>query len=424
MSLRHVYPVREAAGSCLVVVALLLVGTAGCTRDATSKPEAPKTESSPTAAHVPEATGNPKPVPTPEPAQTETAAAPPTDAPRSKVPTKPTTEPSRVALAQILISFQGAMNQPFGVSRTKEEAKTRAEEAKAMARKPETLWEDAVDAFSDAPDAMVNGGKMGILDEHQRRNAGKYAAMGDAVFGMEIDQVSEVVESPLGYHVVTRTEIIEYAVSHILVEYQGSKSGRTGITRTKEEAKARAKEALARARAKNADFAALAKEYSDDRSRRKGGDLGVLVSGEIEFGPEFEHALETMKIGEITGPAETEWGFHVIRRDKIDRVGASHILISYTGSQRANPSMTRSKEEALKLAEQVSAEAKAPSADFAELAKKHSDGPNGPYGGVIGLIERGQVPILFEKAVFALEIDGIAGPVETPFGYHIILRTE
>ena len=162
-----------------------------------------------------------------------------------------------------------------------------------------------------------------------------------------------------------------------------------------------------------------------DRAGAGSDVLGfVLLPGLFHLFPEFEHALSTMKIGEIIGPMETEWGFHVIRRDKIDRVGASHILISYKGSQRAELSLDRSKEEALKLAEQVSAEAKAPGANFAELAKKYSDGPNGVNGGVIGLIERGQVPILFERAVFALEIDGIAGPLETPFGYHVILRTE
>ena len=411
MSTRPVYPDLKAAGSSLVVATVLLVGMIGCTRDETSRPEAPETTS-------------PTTVPEPEPAQTETTKAPSTEPPRSKVPTKPKTVPTRVAGAHVLIAYSGALNQPFGVSRTKEEAKARAEEAKALARKPETVWEDVVDEFSDDPKGMENGGKIGILDEHELRNAGGFAAIGEAVFGMEIGQVSEVVESPRGYHVLTRIPIVEYAASHILVQYQDSKVAHTSITRTKDEAKARAKEALAKARAKNADFAALANEYSDDGSRRKGGNIGVLVSGEIEFGPEFEHALSTMKIGEIIGPMETEWGFHVIRRDKIDRVGASHILISYKGSQRAELSLDRSKEEALKLAEQVSAEAKAPGANFAELAKKYSDGPNGVNGGGIGLIERGQVPILFERAVFALEIDGIAGPVETPFGYHVILRTE
>jgi parvulin-like peptidyl-prolyl isomerase len=293
-----------------------------------------------------------------------------------------------------------------------------------MARKPETVWEDAVKAFSDDPNGVANGGKIGIMDEHQRRNAGPFAAMGDAVFAMEIGQVSEVVESPRGYHVLTRTEIIEYSASHILVQYQGSQQASPTTTRTKEEAKARAEEALAKARAENADFAALAREYSDGPSGPNGGHIGILTAGVSAPSPEFEKALATIKIGEITGPVETQWGFHVIRRNKIDRVGASHILISFKGSQRTKPTVTRSKEEALKLAEQVSAEAKTPGADFAALAQKYSDGPSGPNGGSLGLFGRGRMVGPFEEAVFALEIDGIADPVETPFGYHIILRTE
>ena len=159
-------------------------------------------------------------------------------------------------------------------------------------------------------------------------------------------------------------------------------------------------------------------------SAEVGGNIPTFPAGAKVPGLEFEQAGAKIKIGDVTGPVESKWGFHVIRRNKIDRVGASHILIAYKGGQRAKPSVTRTKEEALKLAEQAYAEVKAPGANFAQLAKKYSDGPNAQDGGVIGLIERGNLGGTLEETAFGLEVNGIAGPVETPFGYHIVLRTE
>ena len=62
--------------------------------------------------------------------------------------------------------------------------------------------------------------------------------------------------------------------------------------------------------------------------------------------------------------------------------------------------------------------------DFAELARKHSDGPSGPKGGKLGRFERGQMVPEFDQAVFGLETGAISEVVETKFGYHIIKRTK
>ena len=131
-----------------------------------------------------------------------------------------------------------------------------------------------------------------------------------------------------------------------------------------------------------------------------------------------------MQIGEVKGPVESSFGFHVIKRDKVEQIGASHILISYKGAQRANATVSRTKEEALALATTVLAEARAEGADFGALAGKHSDGPSAPKGGSLGFFGRGQMVGPFEDAAFGLDVGEVAGPVETPFGFHIILRTE
>lgn len=63
-------------------------------------------------------------------------------------------------------------------------------------------------------------------------------------------------------------------------------------------------------------------------------------------------------------------------------------------------------------------------ADFAELAKKISDGPSAKNGGALGVFGRGEMVPEFEKAAFAAKPGEVVGPVRTPFGWHLILVEE
>ena len=103
-----------------------------------------------------------------------------------------------------------------------------------------------------------------------------------------------------------------------------------------------------------------------------------------------------------------------------DQVSASHILLMYQGSMRSTAN--RSKEEAAQqiesLAQQVSA-----GADFADLAKQHSDCPSKARGGALGTFGRGQMVPEFDQVAFSLQPGQTSGVVETAFGYHLIHRS-
>ena len=104
-----------------------------------------------------------------------------------------------------------------------------------------------------------------------------------------------------------------------------------------------------------------------------------------------------------------------------EQIRASHVLIAFKGARGGRAE--RSKEEAKKLAEQVRARA-ASGTDFAKLASDHSDGPTKSRGGDLGKFARGRMVKPFADAAFALKPGGISNVVETPFGFHVIKRTE
>ncbi len=71
-------------------------------------------------------------------------------------------------------------------------------------------------------------------------------------------------------------------------------------------------EIIVAALGEGSDFADLAKQYSSCPSSRSGGDLGSFGRGEMV--PEFDEAAFGLEVGEVSGPVETNFGIHLIKR--------------------------------------------------------------------------------------------------------------
>ncbi len=118
----------------------------------------------------------------------------------------------------------------------------------------------------------------------------------------------------------------EVEASHILVAYQGAERASPEVTRTKDEAKARAQEVIDRLN-KGEDFATLVKEYTDEANSDGVLSSPVKVGG--SYVKEFtDGALKLEKTDEYTkDPVETSFGFHVIKARGIKNVPSD--LVKY-----------------------------------------------------------------------------------------------
>ncbi len=63
-------------------------------------------------------------------------------------------------------------------------------------------------------------------------------------------------------------------------------------------------------------------------------------------------------------------------------------------------------------------------ANFADLAKQHSQCPSGKQGGELGRFGPGQMVREFDEVVFSAPVGEVQGPVQTQFGYHLVEVTE
>jgi peptidyl-prolyl cis-trans isomerase D len=148
--------------------------------------------------------------------------------------------------------------------------------------------------------------------------------------------------------------------SHILIKLEG---------KDENTAKAKAEEVLKLVKAPNADFAALAKKYSEDESNSaNGGDLDYFGRGRMV--PEFENAAFAMKAGEISDLVKTAFGYHIIK--VVDnKPESTRPLADVRAELEEQLKWQKAQAEAEKQAKAMEATIKSP-ADLDRVAKEKS----------------------------------------------------
>jgi parvulin-like peptidyl-prolyl isomerase len=106
-----------------------------------------------------------------------------------------------ITAQHILISYKGAKGAPLAVTRTKEQARARADEALAKVKDPKMDFADVVNIYSDD---LGSKERLGSVGKIKRENVFKEFA--DAAWQLDVDEVSGVVESPAGFHIIKRNQ--------------------------------------------------------------------------------------------------------------------------------------------------------------------------------------------------------------------------
>lgn len=106
------------------------------------------------------------------------------------------------------------------------------------------------------------------------------------------------------------------------------------------------------------------------------------------------------------------------------QLGAKHLVVMYAGSMRAPTNITRTKAEALQRVTEARQKL-INGSSFGDIVTQYSDEPGAAHrGGDLGTFPKGVMVPEFQQGVENTPVGSISGIVETPFGYHIILRTK
>ncbi len=185
-----------------------------------------------------------------------------------------------------------------------EEAKQKAESIVKEIRSGASFYEQAV-RHSDGADAL-KGGDLGW------RPIGEWPTLfSEAATTLDVGEVSDPLRAGNGFHIIqlkdkrgdATQKVEQYRVRHILVSSSAVRSPQQAealIIRLHQQVM------------DGEDFAALAKEYSDDPgSAREGGNLGWVNPGEMV--PEFEEMYHNTPVGEVSPVFQTEFGWHFLQ---------------------------------------------------------------------------------------------------------------
>jgi peptidyl-prolyl cis-trans isomerase SurA len=187
-----------------------------------------------------------------------------------------------------------------------EAARARAQKALAEARAGADFATLAA-SYSDAPDAL-QGGEVGWRS-HDRLPE----LFSSALARLQPGTVSEVLRSPAGFHLLKLNErrgaalenapVAQTRLRHILIRASESMS--------EGEALRRLNDLRARIVGGEADFGEMARVHSGDATAARGGELDWVYPGDTV--PDFERAYQELKVGEISQPVRTPFGYHLIQ---------------------------------------------------------------------------------------------------------------
>lgn len=182
---------------------------------------------------------------------------------------------------------------------------TKAQELRDRAARGENFAQLAK-AYSADTNTRDQGGSVGMRPAERLPDL-----FVDAVKGLEVGKVAPLVRSGAGFHVVKLIErentgkatYTQQRARHILIRTTPQLDTKAAVKRMDDIRK--------QIVGGQASFAQMARQYSEDGSAMRGGDLGWAAPG--QFVPEFEKALIALQPGQVSEPVVTRFGVHLIQ---------------------------------------------------------------------------------------------------------------
>lgn len=221
---------------------------------------------------------------------------------------------------------------------------------------------------SEDPETASRGGRYGGLRASQLPSA-----FLDALAVLKPGEVSEVIHSSLGYHIVRREPrppAQPLAGQRIVVQY-ASTGMRMRSTRSRQEALSLAHSIVERARG-GADFASLVARYSEDPEPRPAGDMGVWSSVEPGHNGTELDVLSNLALFEVSDPLDSRHGIQILRRiepDEREAYAATWLRVTYDATAPEGDTQSRAQRQL--LAESLLQELAAGPGTFASLQEEH-----------------------------------------------------
>jgi peptidyl-prolyl cis-trans isomerase C len=154
----------------------------------------------------------------------------------------------------------------------------------------------------------AQGGDFEAMKDFLARNM-KYQKLVEAHAADSLRVTEDDAKKYYEEHVAEFQVPEQVSASHILISTSSADES-ADVEQVKAQARRKAEELLQQIK-DGADFAAVAKEHSACPSAARGGELGTFGRGDMV--PQFEDAAFAMKVGEVSGIVETQFGYHIIK---------------------------------------------------------------------------------------------------------------
>ncbi|GAB2996390.1 peptidylprolyl isomerase SurA [Psychrosphaera aestuarii] len=221
----------------------------------------------------------------------------------------------------------------------------------------------------------------------------------------EIDTLVKIIEQ--------QTSKEEYQIGHILIAVDSN------ATQAEVEERRDVADKVIELLNEGSDFKQVAIASSSGIKALEGGDWGYMSVNEMPS--LFSENVKGQPKDSLVGPLRSGAGFHIVKildvrgRETVEikEVNARHILLT--------PSIILSEEKAKNMLNQFVSDVKEGKADFAELAKEHSEDPGSALrGGDLGWANPDVYAPNFKDTIAELKIGEFSAPFRTQFGWHVV----